>query len=170
MCVLYRGKFLLSVIRSRKLSFLEWSGFSRDKIFQPRPHQSIFAPLFSFSSLSCVPLSHKYGIKGHSEQCIFVNDFEEQNRKEIGYSFTSFKMSKILILAENRCYLVEFFLAEPLVLACEVFIVDTEMVLEIVPGPGDDRPPRHHRQLRGPGGWLVLEVGFNKYFRQVLRI
>ena len=38
-------------------------------------------------------------------------------------------------------YLVEFFLAEPLVLAGEVFIVDSKMMLEVVPGPGDDGPP-----------------------------
>ena len=43
-------------------------------------------------------------------------------------------MSKILILAENRFYLVEFFLAEPLVLAGEVFVVDSKMMLEVVPG------------------------------------
>ena len=39
-----------------------------------------------------------------------------------------------LILAENRCYLVKFFLAEPLILAGEVFIVDSKMMLEVVPG------------------------------------
>ena len=39
-----------------------------------------------------------------------------------------------LMLAENRCYLVKFFLAEPLVLSGEVFIVYSKMMLEVVPG------------------------------------
>ena len=56
-------------------------------------------------------------------------------------------------------YLVEFFLAEPLVFSGEVFIVYSKMMLEVVPGPGDDSPARHHRKLWGGGGRLVLEAG-----------
>ena len=69
-----------------------------------------------------------------------------------------------IFLAENWCYLVKFFLAEPLVLSGEVFIIDAQMMLEVVPGPGDDGSPWHHGELGGGGGgWggggLVLEAG-----------
>ena len=55
-------------------------------------------------------------------------------------------------------YLVEFLFTEPLVLSGEVLVVDPEVVLEVVPGAGDDGPPGDHAHAGGVvvGHWLVL--------------
>ena len=63
-------------------------------------------------------------------------------------------------LSSAQCptYLVKFLLAEPLILPSEVLVVDPQVVLEVVPGAGDDGPPGHHPPPRGvvAGHWLVL--------------
>ena len=53
-------------------------------------------------------------------------------------------------------YLVEFLLAEPLILPSEVLVVDPQVVLEVVPGAGDDGPPGHHPRGVVGAHWLVL--------------
>ena len=49
-------------------------------------------------------------------------------------------------LSSAQCptYLVKFLLAEPLILPSEVLVVDPQVVLEVVPGAGDDGPPGDH--------------------------
>ena len=54
-------------------------------------------------------------------------------------------------------YLVKFLLAEPLILPSEVLVVHPQVVLEVVPGAGDDGPPGHHpRGVVAVHHWLVL--------------
>ena len=61
---------------------------------------------------------------------------------------------------DRSTYLVKFLFTEPLVLSGEVFIIDSQMVLEVVPGAGDDGPPGHHPHAGGVvvSHWLVLRL------------
>ena len=60
-------------------------------------------------------------------------------------------------MSQCPTYLVKFLFAEPLILPSEVLVVDPQVVLEVVPGAGDDGPPGHHpRGVVVVLHWLVL--------------
>ena len=86
--------------------------------------------------LVCPPLSHKYGIKGQTRNnaSLLMTLRNTTGRKLVIPLKYPRNVKNTLMLAENRCYLVKFFLAEPLILSSEVFIVDSQMMLEVVPG------------------------------------
>ena len=65
---------------------------------------------------------------------------------------------KPVICPVSQCptYLVKFLLAEPLILPSEVLVVHPQVVLEVVPGAGDDGPPGHHPRGVVAVHWLVL--------------
>ena len=65
-------------------------------------------------------------------------------------------MDPRLSSAQWPTYLVKFLLAEPLILPSEVLVVDPQVVLEVVPGAGDDGPPGHHPRAVVVGHWLIL--------------
>ena len=65
-------------------------------------------------------------------------------------------MDPRLSSAQWPTYLVKFLLAEPLVLSSEVLVVDPKVMLEIVPGAGDDGPPGHHPRGVVAAHWSVL--------------
>ena len=69
-------------------------------------------------------------------------------------------MDPRLSSAQWPTYLVKFLLAEPLILPSEVLVVDPQVVLEVVPGAGDDGPPGHHPHAGGVvvSHWLVLRL------------